>query len=556
MISFFSESSNGLSRPDKSYVEGETLLGQSYLQQIKTRANRPYSSGPYQGLPDRRFKLLDNTRIAELLRIYDEEMWIQTAADISLNPILGGGLSITDSFESDKAEEEKTALQKWRSFHYLGLIPPAFRYRQAIGFIPWQPEPNSFDVGSTCVLPFDQMMTWYAINEQGKPMYAFFRQPGADALESRSPMYFMGRLVGDPILNVYVTTYKAPSEDGKFRSIVATLEKSIKFLKDTRDDASVANSRLARPLFVTSHVPIKYNTNALDTTIPSLRIAKQNQAENLRSYMEAHRELGAAEAERVLAQISAQSRAYDGSEEGKRVVVPDGQLLENQVKPEAPKDLIQVTLMHQQSVLTAFGIPPSMILSESARGRVASGDDANAASIFNSTQMQLKQFFVQFIEQAYNVVHAHSKIEMYLMNVPLTRRLTESDVNRAVSGSVKIVLPGTPPMEFLKTLHREGMLKYPALRRYIAAMHAIPLDDLNEESELSLIDLITDGQESIQKAKAETDVKMQETELEEKEKMQIVDVKSKEKQAKMKIQAKPKAKPKAKAKAKSKSKKR
>lgn len=557
MNAYFSESANGHYAPGRKYVPGETISGAEEIQRWLDKIRKPYGmGGPYRGLPDKRFILLNENRLTELLKIYDKEPWIRIAAGINMNAALGGSLEISDTALPVPREDVK----EWRAFHYTSLVEAHYRCGASVGFTPWTVIPNSIDVGEGRVLPFSDMMSWFCRNGAGEPMFAFFRKPDSDDLEGVNSYRFMGNMVGEPIRNVYVTTWEAPDKDGDFNSIVASLSPETKLVKDFRDDASIANARLARPLFVSSHYPNKYDTKSLSgiglTTdyMPGLRFDAEGEKRQaaLAAYLALHREFGTAQAERIIAVESAQKRAVTGNEEGKKVILDPGQQLESQVLAQAPKDLIPVTMMHQQVVLTSFGVPPSFILSESARGKMASGDDSNAAMMFNNNQMKLKQQICQFLKQVFGVIHTPWKLKIWLMNQPMDINITEEQAERAVNSTVSVVLPGTPPIEFLKQLRKEGMLTYTALRKYVSRMHNIPLADLNEECELSLIDVITEGKESLQAAGLEAQKEMQDTSLEEQKEMQQVDVKAREKETKMKISAKPKTKPKAKAKAKSK----
>lgn len=175
-----------------------------------------------------------------------------------------------------------------------------------------------------------------------------------------------------------------------------------------------------------------------------------------------------------------------------------------------------------------------MVQAESSRGRIGSGSDQNAAAIFRNSQMAMKQDFVQLLTHTHNVIHAHSKMEKYLLHQPLTRHVTREEVDRAVTTSVKVVIPGTPPEDIMDKLYREGVLKYSAKRKYIATMYAIPEDDLNEEPDITLPELITDYKSSMQSEQLDTQEKLQKTGFKEQEKMQEVDIKSKEKIAKNK----------------------
>jgi hypothetical protein len=542
MLAAFSESANGISLPDSSYKEGETLLGQRELQRIVDRERKPYQAGGYAGLPDIRFMLMDDSKLETLFDIYDNDPWVGIACTTVLDAALGGSITITDSFEKEMGEEQAKVLAEWRGDINVNLCKAGHRYKCSVGFMPWMPIPNAFDVGEVKPLPFCDMMTFYAVNAIGDPMWAFFDKPRAD-MTSLSGNQFAGHMVGERKMNVYVTTWSAPTKEGGIRSIVASLIKGQGFVDDLKTDTSVAASRMARPFFVTSWKDIDQDVAANYNVVPNLATSKGDAAKHqgaeilagsVQVVIQARGQLGNKGAEETVARVAGAIRGANGSEQGPMVSLDPGQQLESQTIPQQPKETIQHILLNQQTILTRFGVPPSMIQAESARGRLASGSDQNAALIFRNSQMALKQDFVKLIKHTYNVIHAHSKIQMYLMHQPLTRHVTKTEVDRAISSSVKIVIPGMPPEDVIDKLYRQGELKYSAKRRYTSTMHAIPLDDLNEEPTISLEDLITDCKYSMQSEGLESQEKLQKQGFKEQEKMQEADIQSKETIAKNK----------------------
>lgn len=549
MLSAFSESANGISSPDKSYVEGETLLGQKELAQMVDKARRPYQQGPYQGLPDLRFTLLDEKSMEDHFDMYDMNDWVRIGSNIMLNAALGGSVTITDSFDQGLSEEQAKSLLEWRAFTNVNLCKAAHRYKTSVGFMPWLTIPNSMDIGEAKPLPLKGILSFYAENLIGDPMYAFFEKPG----NSFDAPVFMGHIVGKAIRNVYVTTWYKPHSPTKFRTDINAIMPWKKFAEDKKNDASVADARLARPFLVTSWTDFKAQSDLTFNAVPNLATAKGSRKDHsdderlsaaLQVTLQARHQLGPQGAEEMIARVSSAVRSAKGTEEGPRVALDPGQFLESQTIPVAPKEVSETILLYVETVLTTLGVPPSTVLSESSRGKVASGSDQNAATLFRNSQMALKQDLVQLMTQTHNAIHAHSKIQMYLMHQPWDRHVTVEEVDRAVSTSVKISLPGTPPEDVMAQLYREGILKYSARREYLSRMHAIPLEDLNETPDLTLPELITDYKSSMLDTQLESEDKLQKSGFKEQEKMQMVDVQSKEKLAK----AKPKAKPKSKAK--------
>lgn len=555
MQGFFSESALGSSetalrsgrkRKDSGRIDG-------YDEQLKLvkRARRAYGQTDFRGLQDRRFVQIPASEIKKHFDAYDFDPIIQIATTTNLNAALGGSISITDNPSDDGAEEDETDLAEWRSYIMVSMAKAGYRTGKAIGFIPWVIIPHSRDVGEPRPLNLDNVDVFVSVNPIGEPMYAFFERSTDPAQHAT---FFQGMFVGRPILNVYVTTWTAPGSDGTIKSVVATLLKSDDYMDDFKQSARRAIRRLANPLFVTSALPLKYDAQSGGDDVKSLAAAKASAGQQKDQVMravtlveQARGRLDGQGFESVHEAMMVKHRLLRGNAEGPRVDIEHGRVLESQVKPETPQDLVQITIMHMSLILTAFGVPPSMIMSESARGRIASGDDANAATIFRNAQMSLKQDLVQFVSQMYNAIHNPAKLEAYLLRQPLDRQVSDRELAKAVN-TVRIIISGTPPETELKELYGIGMLKYSAFRRYVSTMHCIPLSDLHEEPQISVMDLLTGGGETLQGEKQEGEEKMQTKEFKAREKEQGAELQAREKETKMKVSAKPKAKTKAKAK--------
>ena len=102
--------------------------------------------------------------------------------------------------------------------------------------------PHSLDKGEPRILNLDNVDTFLCINGLSEPMYAFFEQPSTESMLTRGT-YFGGSFEGQPIRNVFVTTWNAPSAEGGIRSCVATLLANASFTSTYRKSAQRAEIR-------------------------------------------------------------------------------------------------------------------------------------------------------------------------------------------------------------------------------------------------------------------------------------------------------------------------
>lgn len=540
MNSHFSESANGLSKRKR----GEEIQGYAVQAALAKKARRAFDSQQaYAGLPDRRFQKMDPAAIQKHLDFFDTDPLVRISVKINLDAALGGSVVITDnSDDGGFTKSSDLELREWRSSTYSSFLESAYRYGCALGWIPWTYVPHAFDKGEPRVLNLSKVDVFQYTNELGEPMYAFFEQPGFDSAMHEGT-YFAGSLVGRPILNVFVTTWSAPGPQGQIRSLVSAAMASSEFTNDYRKAALRAELKRADPALITETLPDKPAPHETESR-GEMSGAGRGSVDELRNkvsdamavMMQAYNSLGPEKFEAIHADLIARFNILTGNTAGSRVDLPTGRKLAKQTMPEGPKDLVNVQLMHQQLLFMLFGVPPSFIQTESARGRVASGDDSNAASVFRNAQKQLKQRFVQITSQAFNAIHNPHKILHYLMSQPFDRRVEPDELQR-VTNTAQVVIPGTPPEDYLEKLYTTGMLKYEAYRRYVSTMHAIPDSDLHEQPDLSLLDMLTGGQESLKKMDHEHDTKMQKMQLKGKEKEMEMKMDGEESKTKLQMKA-------------------
>lgn len=516
MNSHFSESANGLTRKRKTKDDDDRVQGFETQAALAKRARRGYGgASSYAGLPDRRFKRMNSVEILRHLTFYDTDPLVRIAAKINLDAALGGSVMIIDkNDDGDLTDKSNLDLRDWRAFVYAGFLESAYRFGCALGFIPWTYVPHGLDKGEPRVLNLDSVDVFQYTNALGEPMFAFFEQPGLDtALQEGT--YFAGSLVGKPILNVFVTTWNAPGPEGEIRSLVSTIMANAEFTNDYRKAALRAELKRADPAMVTESLPDQPEypkTDSRSDLVHGSDTLREKVSDAMGVLMQAQNSLGPERFEAVYADLTARFKILTGNPTGTRVDLPTGRKLAKQVVPEGPKDLVNVELMRQQLTFMAFGVPPSFIQTESARGRISGGDDSNAASVFRNSQKQLKQRFVQLASQAFHAIHNPHKILHYLMAQPFDRHVEDSELQR-ITNNAEILIPGTPPEDYLEKLYMMGMLRYDAYRRYVSTMHAIPEADLHDTPDLTLLDMVTGGQESLKKMDHEHDLKVQKMQL-------------------------------------------
>jgi hypothetical protein len=538
-MAHFSESANGLSKTKKRKRDDSKVDGYEDQAKLAARARRQFDSGQiYAGLPDRRFQKMDMSKLARHLKFYDEDPLVRIATEINLNASLGGSVVIADDSDDGGLDKKNNLdLRDWRSTTYTAFLESAYRYGTALGFIPWTYVPHGLDKGEPKIINLENGVdAFYCLNELSEPMYAFFQQPSTETMLGAGT-YFGNSFVGRPMLNVFVTTWNSPGPNGEIRSLISTILSHSAFTSTYRKAAQRAVLKGANPLFVTEAIDKKIDPHELEgrytmATGDKDDAVRRRVSQSMLELIEARNSLGPEEYESMYAELTARFGMVHGQIEGPRVDLETGRKVAKQVTPVSPGDLIGVTLLHQQLLLTVLGVPPSFILTESARGRIASGDDSNAATLFRNSQKKLKQRFVQLTSQAFNAIHDPDKILYYLMSQPFTRHVEDKEIAR-VRDRAEVTIPGTPPENYLEKLYKDGILSYEAYRRFIHVMHAIPETDLNETSALTLIDTITVGKESLLKLQMEHDTKLAKMQMDGKKKELELKMDGDEKKAKL-----------------------
>jgi hypothetical protein len=174
----------------------------------------------------------------------------------------------------------------------------------------------------------------------------------------------------------------------------------------------------------------------------------------------------------------------------------------------------------QEKLLSVFGIPPAILLAESTSGR--STLNTNAAALRAESLAKLKQLMMVPIEVMLRVIygrHVAAKQIMQSKRPPSLEKLSAST-------KIRVTLPGIPPEEHLHEWYQRGLLKYKALKNYLAAIHLIPIEDFEDEAPSTEMDIQEEGAELQQKT------------LKMKEKQGTAQLKLKEQQGKQQLQLK------------------
>lgn len=530
MDGFFSESVNGLSKKRKrdSDDEDERFVGYEEQKKLLERARKPYDQrATIFAMTNSRFKLLNNEEIRANFHAYDNDPHIQIAAKVHLNAALGGGVSVSDSFEADLDDDRKKSLQLWRSNMLVSHCESVYRHKQCLGFMPWLIIPNAYDVGEVRPLNMEEVMCMYEVSLISEPRYAFFEKPTLE--NGLGKEIFNGFVVGRPIPNVYVTTWQAPASNGRLRSVVSLLRQEKLFIADYQEAARRANRRLANPHIVTQmpNIQMSHGKGSYDENVLILNNTKDDKAgqqntkdklySTVSATLQARGQLDDPAFESIQEDFMCRVRTAAREPEGIRVDLEAGRELVSQVLPQGPKDLVQNLILHAQLVYQVMEVPASMIQTESARGKIASGDDSHAGMLFRNSQMKLKQLLTNQVTLVYNTIHNPVKMEKYFVTLPLYEEIDDEKMKQAVN-TAEVRMPGTPPEAELKELLLMGVLKPEAFVQYIARIHNIPIEDLYKKPQTSLTDIMTEGKETLQDEKLKSDEKKQSKELKQRDK--------------------------------------
>ena len=160
-----------------------------------------------------------------------------------------------------------------------------------------------------------------------------------------------------------------------------------------------------------------------------------------------------------------------------------------QVLPESPHDMyLNFRQARMERIMALFGVPAPMLTEKNSLGSKVSMNE-NAYVVYMEAQKHMKQTLISELYEIYRSIYDPMNALDYMHEVILKRKEKPSMKGLNESMDVIITMPGLPPEETVRELYTMGILKFDAYKRFLHDKHAIPLEDFNEEPEISVKDL-------------------------------------------------------------------
>lgn len=509
----------GLKRRRRYEAEEEFLDDEEVRRQALRRAGEPIfherEVGPGDDeYNDPRYISLDIDRCVRLMRIYEQDIDVQTFARASLNHALSGGILFTR--KNRKLDEESS---DWHNLTWGQWVREVEKMQFCLGFCIASSVPHPKFGARPVVLSLEHVEIKYMLDAYNTPHFRVFEK--LDALDMIMPQREAQVFSRQRLLNVRCWAQSAPLRDGSIRSQLTTLIGDLMYENHLMQVAFVADRARARPPIVSQFVDRPYRVS--DRVSVSATSDNRNVSQWLGSGTGPHigpgpavsgSDGGFSSAASVVNLMNSYSSADMGAIASRlgnvlrsnivngtaeQIYLEDGRQLVQQVMPEPPHAIL---LGFRQSravrVALAFGMtlpaltqPPQGVSANEVKkgGSHGKDDDGSNSVYFENFQRELKQRLVVYIHQMYAFIHT-GPMALELVrealakgDKPLSAKELQEDV------TVSVALPGQPNEQALNRLYLEGVLRYDAYVNYISCKHSIPMDAFETKPKMDLKEL-------------------------------------------------------------------
>jgi hypothetical protein len=484
------------------------------IKETETRERRPLrdlgdseSIGLGNILSSTDYVRLNVSQMNELSRRYHNDPIIRIVAEAVRSRVFSGKVRIekagareekkVEKKDTDPLEEQYS--QIWSSWgmqileqqEMWGFAAATFVSDPIHGFVP------------RVLNLLDGIEIRYRVNKFNERLFAFYQRP--------MPSSGLGP-TSLPLPNVYVFPDTPPGNRGEIRSKVASLGPVQEHLEMMTRFSLAAESRRCNPTVMTEHVEYNYKTewNPADPSSYPRVTSEQERCMSFVDRLAKHANTFGVSSPGVLLNkadhMLALLTASGGSpthhlDPGRRYVSPQ--------MPEPPADIERLRLSYQQIVMMLWQMPPPVMQAESTHGKIGHNEDSRR--MFDESIKTIKDRIAGYMADMYHIMWDKPNMEKEILSTPLHTPLTADSILR--STWITVSIPGRPAEPVYSGLYREGSLKWSAYRLYQSGMHSIPLESFEEEPKLSLIDLMTEGQSSIETQKGEIAIANREREI-------------------------------------------
>ena len=318
---------------------------------------------------------------------------------------------------------------------------------------------------------------------------------------------FQNGMEQDPVKRIIpkVMVFHHPTQGpnpttGRLQSRFYSLLTDFREVLHMRTNSGIAETHRAAPMIVTEHAPHTKDPH-VNGTIPYFHnrppCASSNNpnrsltsADRVRARLSQLQSVMTNEHHQVLgSHLSALANELLGDSD--RVDLPEERKLTRQLAAEPPTEMVKRRLLFQEHLFEIFGVPPAMLQTESANGKVVL--NSNAVRMYEEHIAGMKQQLIPILQRILRRIFGLRLAARAVLSKPLDVKLTREQVKSATR--IQVSLPGIPPINTLSELYQQGILKYDYYKKYLASIYQMPVEAFEAFPKLSQRDLLDSGKD-------------------------------------------------------------
>lgn len=418
---------------------------------------------------------LDPTEVRHCTNMLDSECTLKTVSDIVISELLSGGVEVyRKGFTlSDSAREFYS--MAWGSFARRLLRS---LWATGIAFVAMEPHPVYRAIPH--VLELSLLQVRFRTDRFGLRHYVV-TDPSSNRFMHPPASDTMG--IDQPLPGLMVFEMDPPAPDGRLQSKVRSLLPLINLqYGQLAADFDVLEQRRNPNMLLTevpSYTTLRYN-GAHGSTNPPMNAALSDADPRQFGHataMQTRRSLESAERELLgMGRRPAISEQFQSAGRHSRFLV---HRLEEGIEasfaplPQEPQHLDVVLTLVEERVGSTFGVPRSLFSRSHGSYRTATAE-SSAQMLFKDTLRALKNFVVPIM----NTVFLSIYNDVFVQDIVRTMVLSDNiDARELMTQSrVSWNFPGSPDLDILTRLYREGTLARSFYLNALAHKLCIPLD--------------------------------------------------------------------------------
>lgn len=450
------------------------------------------------------YVLVNRDQMERCWKLIQLDPFVRKAVEYVFNHLITGDLVFERAGSSSNGDKEHA---KWMSATWSKLVRDIYQSIWAYGFVAISYLPHHLYGAFPYVLNLTLVDVYSRSNYRGQTVFVCVERDegmlgqssmGTDPISATiaSTLRSSGKRGGGRgpgririIPSIMTICQNAPDRFGNVMSKAMTTIENTRFIEMRKGFQLMAERGRAAPTVMYEEAdsrpqPYEARASFRESTGDAQRDKERKQYAEEQVFNEISRTHSASLAEgfRVYMETtstnpstSSRKSETDGSSIGARVLVPSGKVFKPGPLPEPPAAALTADiLMHSEMVSSLFGVPPSLLQTETTSGRSATSSTAMIA--FQNTIRSLRQEVVPYLTDVYHwlydTINIGKEFESIDGDKPTPDRLRAST-------KIDIKMPGIPPGEVLSELYQEGILKIEPYIRILAANHSMSREDFN-----------------------------------------------------------------------------